>query len=382
MAADTVRFGVVGCGEFARFVVAELLQMPNTTVTAICDPDPNAAEETRKTLGDVALAETPAELAERDDVDVVYVATPPAWHHPHALHALQAGKHVLVEEPLAVTTEQADELLRVAREKGCLLATDLTMRYDPLVDTVKRIIDQQLLGPVMHGSCECCLAEPRQGADHWLWKAELSGGVFVERGVHFFDLFEHWLGDGEVVAAQRSSRPTGEDNQSQCTVRYGSDVLINFYNGFRPAEPIERQTIRLEFERGDILLDGHVPTQLTVRALVNEHTLPALHELLPDATIATVETYRGKDRRIIGRGGVFEADQLVELRSGRDQDKMEHLGGLLRQMVSDQLRWVTEPTHTRRVTELNARNAVATAMAATEFVRRPPPSTRTGMSFV
>ena len=79
-------------------------------------------------------------LLARDDVDMVYIATPPFLHYPQALAALEAGKHVICEKPLAMTLEQADAMIDVARKRGRLLTVNLMQRYNPIFDAVKHLI--------------------------------------------------------------------------------------------------------------------------------------------------------------------------------------------------------------------------------------------------
>src|SRR4029079_7305212 len=94
------------------------------------------------------------DLLRRDDIDLVYIATPPFLHFPQALAALEAGKHVLVEKPLALTIAQADELVAVARRRDRLLVANLMQRYNPLFDSVPRLVETRVLGDVLHGSFE------------------------------------------------------------------------------------------------------------------------------------------------------------------------------------------------------------------------------------
>src|SRR5439155_167464 len=92
--------------------------------------------------------------APRGGGDAVGLATPPSRHHPMALAALRAGKHVWVEKPLALSTAQGGELVEAARQAARVLFVDETFLYDPLVREMKRIIDLGGLGEVCHLSFE------------------------------------------------------------------------------------------------------------------------------------------------------------------------------------------------------------------------------------
>jgi len=101
------------------------------------------------------------------DVQLVYIATPPFLHYAQARDALRAGKHVIVEKPLAVTMEQADELVSIAQEKGLLLVTNLMQRYNPLFGQIKELVDSKVLGDVLHGTFENYASDEGLGPDNW-----------------------------------------------------------------------------------------------------------------------------------------------------------------------------------------------------------------------
>ena len=163
-----------------------------------------------------------------------------------------------------MTVEQADRLIAVARKHDRVLVANLMQRYNPLFDAVNRLIQSQTLGDLLHGYFENYASDENLPPEHWFWDRTQSGGIFIEHGVHFFDLFAGWLGAGTVVAAERSIRPGSSppiEEQVQCTVRYGPTALVNFYHGFHQTGRMDRQEMRLVFERGDVTLYDWVPTQ-------------------------------------------------------------------------------------------------------------------------
>src|SRR6185295_5192812 len=91
------------------------------------------------------------EFLGRADLDIVYIATPPFLHYSQAMAALEAGKHVIVEKPLAMTVGQADELIAAARKRDRLVVANLMQRYNPLFDAVRRLVETKGLGEVLHG---------------------------------------------------------------------------------------------------------------------------------------------------------------------------------------------------------------------------------------
>ena len=74
-------------------------------------------------------------------------------------------------------------------------------RYNPLYEVVNKIVKEKILGNFLHGFFENYASDENLNADHWFWDETKSGGIFIEHGVHFFDMFSGWLGEGKVVNA-------------------------------------------------------------------------------------------------------------------------------------------------------------------------------------
>jgi predicted dehydrogenase len=206
MAANAVGIGILGFGGFATFAAQQFAQVPGAVLRCIAGTHREAslACAARFGLTDVQRAEV---MFAMRDVQLVYIATPPFLHHEQARDALRAGKHVIVEKPLPVTMEQADELVSIARDQRLLLVTNLMQRYNPIFGQVKEVVDSKLLGDVLHGTFENDACDEGLAPEHWFWDPAKSGGIFIEHGVHFFDMFAGWLGSGGVESAGRVTRP-------------------------------------------------------------------------------------------------------------------------------------------------------------------------------
>jgi predicted dehydrogenase len=369
MDRNETRLAVIGCGGFGLFALQHFAQLPGVRLVGMAGTHRAAAYAAARRFG-IPDIEDVAALVRRDDVDLVYIATPPFLHHPQALAALDAGKHVICEKPLALTVEQADEMLAVARRRDRLLVANLMQRYNPLALAVGRVIETKVLGDFLHGYFENYASDEGLPPEHWFWDRACSGGIFVEHGVHFFDLFAGWLGRGRVVAAQRSLRPgSGIEDQVHCTVRYGDAALVNFYHGFHQPGRMDRQELRLVFERGDVTLSEWVPTRVRVHAVADEQGTRDLCDLFPGHRLDVTVTYPPKDRPAMGRHKPLDVYQMIDLTAGEGRPKMHVYGDLLRELLADQLAWVRDRGHRRRITEENGRDSLAMACAADRLAR-------------
>ncbi len=387
-----LRVGLVGCGGFARFAVRQYRTLPGVSIEAVADVDPAAAERAAAELEAAVLP--PREVLEHPALDLVYIATPPALHFEQAAAALAAGRHVLVEKPLATTVADAEELEALAARQGLVCVANLLERYCPLSATVRRVIESRLLGGLVHGLFLNEAGDEGLGPEHWFWDRDTSGGIFVEHGVHFFDLVGSWLGVGHVVSAARSVRwppradvfhssdgdAGGEPFEEQvvCTCRYPvnhalalpgeprhahSGILFHFEHGFHQSAPLDRQEMRLVFERGEVRLFDWVPTHGTLRALLDDEAAAALAAMLPGSTVRTAAGLAGGPRRVRGRFHEWEATAIVEIDFAAG-DKMTVYAEAVRDLAADQIARIRDATHVRRLTEADCVAAVAIACEA------------------
>jgi predicted dehydrogenase len=367
---NLIRLGVIGCGGFGLFALQHFTQVPGIRLVGMAGTHRPASLAAAARFG-VENVDDVTELLRREDVDVVYIATPPFLHHSQALAALEAEKHVIVEKPLAMTIGQADELIASSRQRDRLLIANLMQRYNPLFDAVSRLVQARVLGEVLHGTFENYASDENLPTEHWFWDRGKSGGIFVEHGVHFFDLFAGWLGQGQVEAAQVGVRPgTTFEEQVHGTVRYGDGALVNFYHGFHQAGRLDRQELRLVFERGDVTLYDWVPNRARIHAVADERQTRDLCDLFPGARLDVTASYAGKDRACRGRGKEIDAYQMIEVSFGDGQAKSRLYGRLLRSVMEDQVAWIRDRNHQRVVTEANGRDSLAMACEADALAHR------------
>ena len=365
-----IGLGVIGCGGFGLFALQQFVQVPGIRLAGMAGTARPAAQAAAKRFGleDVVAVER---LLALPGVELAYIATPPFLHFEQTRQALEADKHVLCEKPLALTVAQADELVALARQRDRLLAVNQMQRYNPLFEMVGQLIADQPLGTLLHGYFENYANDESLPADHWFWDREKSGGIFIEHGVHFFDLIAGWLGSGEVVAAQASCRDDGRcEDQVQCTVRHGDGVHFNYYHGFHQPARLDRQELRLVFERGDLTLYGWVPTLARMHGVADESQMRRICELAPGARVDALAGYGGKDRTCSGHGRQYDVYQQFELHWGEGQQKLPIYCELLRRLMTDQVAWMHDRNHVRKITEQNGRDALALACAADELAQR------------
>ena len=134
-----VRVGVIGLGAIGQSLLKALTAHPEVQVTAVCDVDASLAETTALLVAATAWTDH-RDLLAAADLDLVYVAVPPQFHHAITLDVIAAGRHVLCEKPLALTLSEAQDMQRAAQEAGVLHALNLPLHADPGIETFRRLV--------------------------------------------------------------------------------------------------------------------------------------------------------------------------------------------------------------------------------------------------
>ena len=176
---------------------------PAPEMAAICGRDEAGVREAADTLGWESYETDYNRLIARDDVELVDVVTPGNTHHEIVLAALEAGKHVLCEKPLANTLAEAGEMVTAARDAGAVNMVCFNYRRAPAVQLAKKLIDEGRLGTIRHWRAtylQDFIMDPGFPLI-WRLKRELAGsGALGDIGAHIIDLSRFLVGDvSEVV---------------------------------------------------------------------------------------------------------------------------------------------------------------------------------------
>ena len=207
-----LRFGVVGLGRAAAATVPAIARNPNTTVVAAADTDPQVVDSFAQQFPSRGYA-CIEELCADPDVDAVYIATPTHLHTQHVLTATTAGKHVIVEKPLAISLDDADRMIAAVDTAGVQVIVGQSQSYEPPVRAMRELVRSGELGALKMISgwyFNDWLYRPRLPAE---LDTRMGGGVVFRQGAHHFDV-TRLIGGGvvrsvrAVVGVWDAARPT------------------------------------------------------------------------------------------------------------------------------------------------------------------------------
>lgn len=190
-----VKWGVIGCGGIAdRRTLPGMMLADNAELVAVMDVNPVASEKCKEKYGAKYAFSTVEELLAVDEIEAVYIATPVVCHREQAMAAADAGKHILLEKPIALTSKESQEIVDYCRSKGVKLGIGLMMRFSAYHKAMHDMIEKGEIGEIvsMRAQFTCWYPEME---NCWRQKwATSGGGALTDMGVHCIDLLQYITG--------------------------------------------------------------------------------------------------------------------------------------------------------------------------------------------
>ncbi len=197
----TLRVGIVGCGAAMDWHLASMRRINGVRVVAVCDKNEALARRMAKKLGINSYYPELAGMLNREEMEVVDICTPPPTHPALAIQAMRAGRHVLTEKPMALTLQEADEMIETAKASQVQLGVVHNQLFIPVLMRAREMVNEGMVGEVMGIAITDSM--PRDSdiiwnKEHWCHK--LPGGIFGEMLPHPLYLAQAFLGELEPAA--------------------------------------------------------------------------------------------------------------------------------------------------------------------------------------
>lgn len=231
MAKKTVRIALVGVGAAAQINHLPVLKkMDGVELVALCDRDPEKAARVAQKFGVPASYNRFEELLADDSIDAVDITTPNYLHAPMAEAALDAGKHVLCERPLARSLAEATAMAKAAKKADRLLMCALQHRFRPDAQLLRKFVDKGDLGSIFLAKGGWLRQKTEWDSDEWRAQKRASGGgVVLDLGFQMIDLALWVLGDPKVesvTASVHRSRKDEVEDSATAFLRLASGATL------------------------------------------------------------------------------------------------------------------------------------------------------------
>ncbi len=252
-----VRAAVIGLA-WGQLHIDALKRAKNVELVAVCDEDAERAKVIAKNAGVKYASGNPAEIFNREEIDLISIATPPQTQRDLANKAMLAKKAVLVESPGGLNSQEAKQLLETSQQRKIKNAVAFQTRYLPSYAYAKELIDEEYLGTFLRANITFVMAQPWGLNGKWAADDKRGGGVLRNVAVHFIDALQWWFGPVQTVFADRETmfsevrRPiqVGRETKMEkftataddtflALLKFegGGTAILNFISGARQDQP-------------------------------------------------------------------------------------------------------------------------------------------------
>lgn len=258
--------GIIGCGSIADFHMAAIREIAQAKLCCVSSRKERRAREAAAREG-CAWTTDYRELLARPEVELVCVTTSSGSHGRVGADVLRAGKHLLVEKPMAMTAEEAELLIRLAEERGVAVSVVSQNRMKPVYRTVKKLIDEGKLGKLLLLEVRTPYLRTQAYYDSADWRGTLAedGGALMNQGIHAIDLLL-WMGGGVRAVYGKTATQTHAmeaEDMGLAIVQFQSGALgtILASTSIQPGFP---QSVHLYGEQGTVAIEGETIVHWTV----------------------------------------------------------------------------------------------------------------------
>jgi predicted dehydrogenase len=229
-----MKAAVIGTGYWGPNLIRNFLALDEIEAVAACDLDEVRLAKMRKSFYGIETSNEPESLIDRDDIDVVVIATPVSTHHALAKRALSAGKHCFIEKPMTTSVAEAEELIALAEQKRVTLMVDHTFIYTGAVRKMKEVIDSGRLGEIYYfDSVRVNLG---------LFQHDVN--VVWDLAPHDLSIMDHLLEEKPVAVSAIGSCHVGNELEdiAYLTLEFRNNLIAHFHVNWLAPTKI-RQTL-------------------------------------------------------------------------------------------------------------------------------------------
>lgn len=254
----TCGFAVIGCGLISQFHISAINEIDDAVLVGVYDQERAAAEGTAQKYK-VRCYDSFEEAICDPAVDVICICTPSYLHAAMACDAVEAGKAVLVEKPLALKLEDCDRLIELAKQKGVQVGVVSQLRFSPAIGKVKKALEEGTLGRLTRADLYMKYYRSQEYYDHGGWRGTVEkdgGGALMNQGIHGVDLLRYLAGPVKSIYALSATRVHDIEVEDTLTAAVafenGALGVIEASTGDWPGAP---RRLELNGECGVIILE-------------------------------------------------------------------------------------------------------------------------------
>lgn len=222
-----VKWGVIGCGGIAdRRTLPGMMLASNAELVAVMDANKAFADACKEKYNAKYAFDNIEELLALDEIEAVYIASPVQFHLEQTEAAAKAGKHILLEKPMTLTSKKSQEIENICKKYGVKIGVGLMMRFHTYHQMMKKLVDEGKLGEIVSMRAQLTCWYPDMPGNWRQQKATAGGGSLMDMGIHCADLLQYISGMKAVEVASMSGTQIFDYE-----VEDGGAIIMRMENG-------------------------------------------------------------------------------------------------------------------------------------------------------
>lgn len=304
-----INIGIIGCGNIAQSVhLPILIKNPDIKSIFVSDTDMRALENTCKRFGIKACRSFQDYRKFLDQVDAVFILTPPHTHHALVIDCLKYGRHVFVEKPLCMTAEEAVDIKKLAEDTGLIVETGYNLRFMPQLRLAKKLLKRGHIGRVItvNGYYLAEAAYMRENKTFYL-DPDKGGGVLMDGLCHLIDI-SSWFMDSTIVEAYGFTGIYDDlpvDNIANISIRFENGITGHLQAIWAPLSEYlhtgDLKTIKIVGDQGVLAPEIYSGRIKEYRTRKGTHTIYPKNMDLRNPMWALGRSYLDQDTDFINR---------------------------------------------------------------------------------
>lgn len=298
-----IRFAIVGFGNIGRRHAEHIMNNADTQLIAVCDSNPGV--ESALPGSGISFYTSLSDLLQAAPVDVVCICTPNYLHAEQAVAVLDAGKHVVVEKPMALSARECDRMTAAAEKNARLIFAVKQNRYNPPVRVVKGLMDTAALGKILMIQVNCFWNRSAEyyAQSEWRGKKAKDGGCLFTQFSHFVDILYYLNGPVReahgIVDNFLHQENTEFEDSGSFVLKAGNGALINFNFSTCAYQKNMEGSITILGENGTLKIGGQYLNTIEYQCIAGE--------ALPQINISAKENDYG-----LYKGSMSNHDKMIQ----------------------------------------------------------------------
>lgn len=276
---EKILFSIVGFGNIGSRHARQIEQNPDTTLVAVCDINPAIKDQLP---ANVAFFTSLEAMLANSGAHVLCVCTPNYLHEPHTIAGLEAGLHVVVEKPMAISTAECDRMIAAGQKTGKTIFAVKQNRYNPPVQEVKKLMSNNELGDIymIQVNCFWNRGDAYYECSDWRGKKDKDGGCLFTQFSHFVDILYYLNGPVETASGQihnfAHQHNTEVEDTGSFVMKARNGAIINFNFTTCAYERNMEGSITIFAEKGTVKIGGQYLNTIEYQKMAGP-ALPVIH---------------------------------------------------------------------------------------------------------